>query len=234
MTDLTFENKVAWTYNPLDYAWPVHEEYLKRFGTGRKRAVFLGMNPGPWGMAQTGIPFSDTGIAGDWMGLRGLSIGQPENEHPDRPVIGWDLDREEGSGRRLYGFIRQTMGSVEAFFQDNFVVNYLPLVMFDEDGKNITPSRLLKDDRLKVFEACDPYLRELVEYYRPEVLVGVGKFALRRLKDNFDSSSYTIVDIPHPSPASPIATRDGGRYWKELVRDTLVPIEVFPADAAIE
>ena len=33
-------------YLPLDYAREPHEAYLKRFGGGMKRVVFLGMNPG--------------------------------------------------------------------------------------------------------------------------------------------------------------------------------------------
>lgn len=222
-----FEHKVTLTYNPLDYAWAVREAYLRRFGTRRKRTLFLGMNPGPWGMAQTGVPFSDTTIAGDWMGFRGLAVGRPENEHPKRPVLGWELDRAEGSGQRLLGFLREQMGSLEAFFENNFVFNYLPLVMYDADGRNITPARLLKVDRLKIFEACDPYLQEMVAYYQPEVLVGIGKFALRRLEANFDGSDRKIIDIPHPSPASPIATRDGGRYWKRLVTETLTDAGVL-------
>lgn len=229
VNQLQFDNKVEWVYNPLDYAWNVHSEYLTRFGTGPKRAVFLGMNPGPWGMAQTGVPFGDTTIAGDWLGLRGLPIGTPEEERPDRPVIGWDLERQEGSGQRLFGFFRKEMGSLPAFFQNNFVLNYLPLVMFNADGKNVTPARLLKADRLKVFEACDPYLQAMVDYYQPEVLVGIGKFALRRLEANFSDTAYTVVDIPHPSPASPIATRDGGRYWNKLVTETLQEVNILPA-----
>lgn len=225
---LTFDHKVAWSYNPLQYAWKVHEAYLERFGTGRKKAVFLGMNPGPWGMAQTGIPFSDTTIAGDWMGLRGIPIGSPENEDPDRPVLGWDLERTEGSGQRLYGYVRDRYGDLATFFADHITVNYLPLVMFDEDGKNLPPSRLLKEDRKKVFRACDPYLEGLVAYYEPEVLVGIGKFALRRLEACFENHDARIVDIPHPSPASPIATREGGAYWKRLVDETLEEAGLLP------
>lgn len=225
---LRFDAKVAWTYNPLQYAWKVHEAYLERFGTGPKDAIFLGMNPGPWGMAQTGIPFSDTTIAGDWMGLRGIPIGRPENEDPERPILGWDLDREEGSGQRLYGYVRERFGSVDAFFENHFTLNYLPLVMFSEEGKNLPPSRLLKSDREDVFAACDPYLKGMLDYYEPRVAVGVGKFALRRLEACLEARDVRIVDIPHPSPASPIATRDGGRHWIRLVDETLEDAGILP------
>ena len=36
---------------------------------GRKEAVFLGMNPGLWGMAQTGVPFGTVSLVRDWMGI---------------------------------------------------------------------------------------------------------------------------------------------------------------------
>ncbi|MEP6821525.1 MAG: single-stranded DNA-binding protein, partial [Chthoniobacterales bacterium] len=53
---LKFTPPVAYIYNPLDYAWPAHETYLRRYGATRKSVIFLGMNPGPFGMAQTGVP----------------------------------------------------------------------------------------------------------------------------------------------------------------------------------
>ncbi|MCL1859942.1 MAG: single-stranded DNA-binding protein, partial [Proteobacteria bacterium] len=56
---MRFAPPVTHVYNPLDYAWNVHERYLRRYGDGRKRVVFLGMNPGPFGMAQTGVPFGE-------------------------------------------------------------------------------------------------------------------------------------------------------------------------------
>ena len=48
---LTFAAPVTHVYNPFEYARPLWDQYCERFGTGPKEAVFLGMNPGPWGMA---------------------------------------------------------------------------------------------------------------------------------------------------------------------------------------
>ena len=50
-------SSVSWYYNPLTYAWDTFEQYLRKYAGGRKRVLFLGMNPGPWGMTQTGVPF---------------------------------------------------------------------------------------------------------------------------------------------------------------------------------
>lgn len=47
--------EVSAVYNPTEYATSLHCQYLERFLTGQKRILFLGMNPGPWGMCQTGV-----------------------------------------------------------------------------------------------------------------------------------------------------------------------------------
>ena len=59
VSKLSFGEPTAYIYNPLDYAWAIHEQYLKLAGAGKKKVVFLGMNPGPFGMAQTGVPFGE-------------------------------------------------------------------------------------------------------------------------------------------------------------------------------
>lgn len=59
---LRFGGRVACVYNPLVYAWPAHEAYLRCFGNSRKRVVFLGMNPGPFGMVQTDNGFQVCGL----------------------------------------------------------------------------------------------------------------------------------------------------------------------------
>lgn len=219
--ELTFNEKVETYYNPLTYALPVHEAYLNKFGNEPKQAFFLGMNPGPWGMAQTGIPFTDPYIARDWMDLPQKSVGTPKNEREDRPVKGWESERKEASGQRLHGYFRRLYGSLESFFEIGIVQNYCPLVMYANDGTNLTPEDLLKDDREKIFKACGPYIEQLLHFYEPEVLVGIGRFGQRRLANVADLSQEEVFYLPHPSPASPIATRNGGDYWRNLVKETL-------------
>jgi single-strand selective monofunctional uracil DNA glycosylase len=219
LNTFTFQDKVDTYYNPLSYALPVHQAYLNKFGQESKRAFFLGMNPGPWGMAQTGIPFTDPSIARDWMNLPEKPVGTPENERKDRPVDGWSSERKEASGQRLHGFLRELYGSLNAFFARGMIQNYCPLVMYSEEGTNLTPEDLLKEDRVNLFEACDPYLEALLNYYDPDVLIGIGRFGQRRLAAARDIPENDVGYLPHPSPASPIATRDGGDYWRGLVRD---------------
>lgn len=217
LDSLTFESKVGWTYNPVDYAWEVHRDYLDRFGSAPKRVLLVGMNPGPWGMAQTGVPFTDPFIGRDWMGLKTHPVGRPDELHEERPVHGWSSTRKEPSGQRLFGFLRRMYGSLDRFFQEGFVLNYCPLVIFDEEGSNLTPDRLLVDDRRPLLEACDPYLRRMVDHFEPDVLMGVGRFAEERLEAVTGDEDPPVFYLPHPSPANPIANRDGGRAWQRRV-----------------
>ncbi|MBQ8445463.1 MAG: single-stranded DNA-binding protein, partial [Opitutales bacterium] len=66
---LKFSEPVAYVYNPLEYARETHEQFLARYGNGSKRFVFLGMNPGPFGMAQTGVPFGEIDAVQNWLGI---------------------------------------------------------------------------------------------------------------------------------------------------------------------
>jgi len=216
---LRFRHKVGWVYNPVRYAWAVHRDYLERFGEAPKRTLLVGMNPGPWGMAQTGVPFTDPFIGRDWMGLETHEVGRPRQLREQRPVEGWSSSRREPSGQRLFGFLRQLYGSLDRFFREGFVLNYCPLVFFDEAGKNLTPDRLLVEDRRPLLEACDPYLAFMVQYFDPDVLMAVGRFAEARLEAVRRDEARPIHYLPHPSPANPIANRDGGRAWKRRVRD---------------
>src|SRR5216110_2372664 len=99
---LQFAAPVAHIYNPLIYAWRAHEMYLRRYGNSRKHVLFLGMNPGPFGMAQTGIPFGQIAAVRNWLVIE-TKIDRPQHEHPKRPVTGFRCARSEISGKRLWG-----------------------------------------------------------------------------------------------------------------------------------
>jgi single-strand selective monofunctional uracil DNA glycosylase len=204
---LRFGPPVAHVYNPLDYAWAPHELYLKKFGATPKRVLFLGMNPGPWGMAQTGVPFGEVTAARDWMGLR-AEVRRPADEHPKRPVQGFDCPRREVSGERLWGLFASRFGTPEIFFREHFVVNYCPLAFLSATGSNITPDKLPARETAPLFAACDEHLRRVVEVLQPEWLVGVGAFAQGKLAAVVEESpSFRVTQILHPSPASPAANR---------------------------
>lgn len=216
--DLRFGPPVSHVYNPLDHARAPHREYLRRYGAPPKEVLLVGMNPGPWGMAQTGVPFGEIAAVRDWMGIHG-GVERPRNEHPKRPVQGFDCPRSEVSGSRLWGWARDRFGSPDAFFERFFVWNYCPLVFMEESGRNRTPDKLPKAECEPLYEACDQALREAVGHFTPRFAVGVGKFAEGRLREALAGHGVAVGCILHPSPASPAANRDWAGRAEEQLRE---------------
>jgi single-strand selective monofunctional uracil DNA glycosylase len=205
---LKFGPPVSHVYNPLEYAWAAHEQYLKKFADTPKRILFLGMNPGPFGMAQTGVPFGEVNAVRDWLGVR-ADVRKPAREHAKRPVLGFDCPRCEVSGQRLWGLFAQRFGTAEKFFREHFVVNYCPLAFLAESGANLTPDKLPRREAENLFAACDRHLARVVELLQPEWLIGIGGFAMERLQSiREEKPDLRIAPILHPSPASPAANRD--------------------------
>jgi len=203
---LKFAAPVAHVYNPLVYAWKAHEQYIHRYGHSRKRVMFLGMNPGPFGMVQTGIPFGEIAAVRDWLKIS-APIDEPKVSHPKRPVEGYDCTRSEVSGRRLWKLFSERFGPAEEFFSAHFVVNYCPLAFLSETGSNVTPDKLTKAERAKLTAICDEHLRRVVEILQPEWLIGVGAYARERGETVATGTKIRIGQILHPSPASPKANR---------------------------
>ncbi len=198
---------VPFVYNPLVYAWAPHEAYLERWGrTSPREVVMVGMNPGPFGMAQTGVPFGDVAMVRDFLGITG-PVAKPPREHPLRPIAGFACTRSEVSGTRFWGWARDRFGTAERFFGRVFVANWCPLVFMEESGRNRTPDKLPPAERAELFRACDEALVKVVEVLRPRLVVGVGRFAERRVRKAL-GSQVEIGCIAHPSPASPAANRD--------------------------
>jgi single-strand selective monofunctional uracil DNA glycosylase len=213
---LAFAAPVTYVYNPLAYAWEMHTTYLARFGCGVKRVLFLGMNPGPFGMVQTGVPFGEVAAVRDWLKLQ-VRVGRPLREHPRRRVLGFGCPRTEISGQRLWGLFAQRFGSPERFFAEHMVINYCPLAFVEESGRNRTPDKLPAAEQAGLFGACDEHLCNLVEILKPEWLIGIGDFARRRAEHVFLASRPRVGQILHPSPASPAANRDwGGAATRQL------------------
>lgn len=224
LRDLEFAAPVACVYRPLEYAWKPHQRYLHRFGQGPKRVLFLGMNPGPFGMVQTGVPFGEVAAVRDWMGIL-EPVGKPPEEHPKRPVEGFLCQRSEVSGRRLWGLFAQRFGTADAFFQDHFVLNYCPLVWMSATGANLTPEKLPAVEMAPVERACLKHLGEVIALLRPLFLIGIGGFAEERLRRAADACGSTarVGRILHPSPASPAANRG----WAEAATRQLAQLGVW-------
>lgn len=213
---LRFGLPVTHVYNPLDYAWAGHEVYLRKYGAGKKRLVFLGMNPGPFGMVQTGVPFGEVVAVKEWLGIR-AHVRKPKLEHPRRPVLGFDCPRCEISGQRLWGLFARRFGTADAFFAEHFVLNYCPLAFIEDSGRNRTPDKLPRIEQESLFAVCDIHLRLAVEVLQPEWLIGIGDFAAGRAGRVFSAPAFKLGKVLHPSPASPLANRD----WAGTVTEQL-------------
>lgn len=219
LAPLRFAAPVSHIYNPLTYARAMHAAYIRRFAHVGIDALLLGMNPGPFGMAQTGVPFGEIAAVRDWMLLR-EPIGKPSPEHPKRPVDGLACAKSEVSGRRLWGLFRERHPAADAFFARHYVANYCPLVFMSESGANLTPDKLPADERAPLEAACDAHLVAIVRALKPRWLVGVGGFAQKRAELALAAAGITDVrvgTILHPSPASPAANRDwAGQATRQL------------------
>ena len=213
---LSFGGSVSHVYNPLTYAQRPHHAYIRRYAAQPKKIIYLGMNPGPFGMAQTGVPFGEISQVRDWLGIQ-APVGKPANENPKRPITGFDCTRSEVSGTRLWGAIAAHYGTPERFFAHHFVANYCPLVFMEASGRNVTPDKLPRKERDPLFEACDGFLLRLVQILQPQWVIGVGRFATLRAEEVLDDHPVQIGQILHPSPANPRANRD----WEGEVRQQL-------------
>lgn len=233
-----FSGPVAHVYNPLQYAWAMHEAYLRRFATTTKRVVFIGMNPGPFGMMQTGVPFGEVASVRDWMQLD-APLRRPAREHPKRPIDGLACRRSEVSGQRVWGWAAARFGSAESFFEHTLVLNYCPLVFLADSGRNCTPDKLPAAELQPLQHACDAHLRRAIEALEPRWTIGIGNYAARRLAIVLEqmqrrhrtdagapgSGMPRIGQILHPSPASPLANRG----WAEQVDAQLDALGVLAA-----
>jgi single-strand selective monofunctional uracil DNA glycosylase len=224
---LEFRPPTMHVYNPLGYARNPGEQYVERYGNSRKEVLFLGMNPGPWGMAQTGVPFGTVKLVRDWLEIEG-PVGKPAHEHPKRPILGFDVQRDEVSGERFWGWARDRFGTPGNFFERFFVANYCPLVFMEQSGRNRTPDKLPIEEKKELFQLCDRALLQVVTTLEPEWVIGIGAFAEARATSALAGLGIRIERILHPSPASPVANRG----WAQQADQQLAKlgVQVKPSD----
>eukprot|EP00871_Galdieria_phlegrea_P002685 jgi/Galph1/3417/GphlegSOOS_G2090.1 len=206
---LHFDTPVSHCYNPLQYAWLLHEQYVRKFFLPSVKVLFVGINPGPFGMVQSGVPFGDTTIVKNWLGINGEidSALLPNKIHPKRPIYGLSCPRREVSGQRLWGWARQGWGEAKQFFRGAFVYNYCPLAFMSTSGKNITPNNLDNSEKRVLLNICNAALSEVIDLIQPQVIIGLGNFAYEICR----KESSRVIKIPHPSPANPASNK----YWSQ-------------------
>jgi single-strand selective monofunctional uracil DNA glycosylase len=211
---LSFGPPVAFIVNPLVHARVPHERYLALARPGID-ALFLGMNPGPFGMVQTGVPFGEVDAVRRFLKIDGPVTAA--RSHPKRPIEGFACARSEVSGRRFWGLMESAFGRRERFLARAFVHNWCPLAFMDGRGANVTPDGLAARDRAELTEACDEALRAVVVALRPRMVIGVGAFATACAARALAGDPPPLATVLHPSPASPAANRG----WEAQARAQL-------------
>ena len=219
---LVKEGSVDTVYNPLAYAWEPHRAYLELASGEGAKTLLLGMNPGPHGMGQMGIPFAATSVVRDLLKITDLEVGQPRNPHPKRSVSGLDWPKEEVSGTRLWGLLADEYGSAESIFKSVFLLNHCPLMLFSgKRATNITPDKISGPTTQALLERCDEHLREVVDIMQIRRVIGVGRYSEKRALNALSGIDISVTTCWHPSPASPLANRNKGEDWKKNVRNVL-------------
>ena len=96
--------------------------------------------------------------------------------------------------------------------------------MFNSSGQNVTPDKLSISSSKLIFEKCNKYLMDVVTMLKVERVICVGKYASRMAQKAVKNSgveNLTIDEIPHPSPANPLANKEKGALWKKIARDVI-------------
>ncbi|MEL7059771.1 MAG: single-stranded DNA-binding protein [Acidobacteriota bacterium] len=220
---LTFSSPVAFVYNPLLYARAPLQAYVDRYARQGATTLLLGMNPGPFGMAQTGIPFGAVDAVRRWLEIE-EAVDLPPATHPKRPIEGFGCQREEVSGRRLWSWAREHWGTPDRFFEDFFVWNYCPLLFLEASGRNLTPDKLKADERRALLVPCDAALRSVATELEIKQVVGVGAWAERRAQAALSDLDLPVGRVLHPSPASPIANRGWAEQATRQLREQGLPV----------
>ena len=208
-----FGPPVACVYNPLDYGFGAHRTYLERYCREAAGVLLVGMNPGPYGMVQTGVPFGEVAVVRDWLGIDS-GVASPAVEHPKRPVQGFACTRSEVSGQRFWGWARARYGTPRAFFNEFFVWNYCPLAFMETSGRNRTPDKLPKREREPLYAACDRALADIVRYVNPHLVLGIGRYSEQRARGVL-GDTRPVHGVLHPSPASPAANRGWSAQFEQ-------------------
>ncbi|XP_060051185.1 single-strand selective monofunctional uracil DNA glycosylase isoform X2 [Erinaceus europaeus] len=225
LDQLQFSEPVSIVYNPVDYAWEPHRSYVTRFCQGPKKVLFLGMNPGPFGMGQTGVPFGEVNAVRDWLGIAG-SVRPPPQEHPKRPVLGLECPQSEVSGARFWGFFQKLCGQPEVFFRHCFVHNLCPLLFLAPGGRNLTPADLPAKQREQLLNICDSALCRQVRLLGVRLVVGVGRVAEQRARRALADlmPEVQVEGLLHPSPRNPQANKG----WEAVAKERLTELGLLP------
>lgn len=203
-------------------AWAAYLALAARPGC----VLVVGMNPGPHGMAQTGVPFTDPLIARELempLGPKPPTVLGPHNVGVWGYHGGWAAGRKikrEESAKRLWGLLREVCAPYAAagpsadkiaeatrrVCKDVLLVNALPVCWLTPEGRNVSAEDVDRRARnLKLRAAAMEWLYSLIGVLEPASIVGVGAWSYSVAAEattGADRSTHLeyINRVRHPSP----------------------------------
>ena len=226
---LRLGRETSWrVWNPGRYGERWHRRFRETYPPGPNPVLLLGLNPGPYGMGQTGIPFTDIRrLESDLPELAarlrtdGESIGLPGLAPPD---LRRRLDRTfESSSIRVYRFLRLAGGSAGAGWRRVVAANPCPM-LFMEGTVNRTPADLRRALRKRGgrlervtarLEECDQLrrecAREAVRVLEPRGVILLGRNIQEALAGDPSLGAVPggVLAWEHPARAVPDAWAGG-------------------------
>jgi single-strand selective monofunctional uracil DNA glycosylase len=202
-------------WNPALYAGKAHAEYLRRFPPRTGALLALGLNPGPYGMAQTGIPFTDCRTAKGDLGLPGLDIPgfAPKDliARLKKPTGKW-RGTYERSSLVVYAFLKKAWGgSLKGAYSNWFVGNPCPLLFLEPGGWNVTPAhpKLKKIAGMK--ELREVAVARFAAVLKPRGIVCLGADVAAAVEEVGEKlvGKDSYVRYPHPARAVPVKWAEG-------------------------
>lgn len=224
LSRVSLPGKIQYVYNPLEYAFESHLNFVRKFCTGEKYILFVGMNPGPFGMSQNGVPFGECAVVKEWMHIEG-EVSKPVLEHPKRRVVGLECSRSEVTGGRFWQLFRTLCHTPEHFFRTSFVHSLCPFAFLTDTGKNVTPPQLVSSVLDQINALCNETLVDVVRLLKSKYVICVGKYALAQAQKALagDEFSGIILEcLMHPSPINP-ATNKG---WTDIAMKQLTEMGI--------
>ena len=220
-------------WNPGRYGEPWHARFRALYPPEPHPIVVFGLNPGPYGMAQTGIPFTDVRrVLSDLPRLAAqlARSGSP----PVAPGLApadlrpWLTRTFESSAVRVHLFLRSTYGSTEDGVRRVVVANPCSLLFIDPNGgANRTPADLGRVLRRRapgqadlLLAACERARRacalDALQTLEPRGAVLLGRDVQAALVTDLESrlGAARVVAWEHPARAVP-------RTWAAGLRDAL-------------
>lgn len=214
--------------NPGSYGERWHARFRRTYPLRRNPLLFCGLNPGPYGMAQTGVPFTDLKrlraelprLATELEATGSALVPPGLAPAPLRPFLTRTF---ESSSVRVYRFLALVRETAEAALRDVVFVNPCPLLFVERrSGENRTPADLPRELRraagtaragleraARLMAAFDAARLEVVtravERLEPRGAVLLGRDVAAVIGDSLRArlGARAVVEWEHPARAVP-------------------------------